>query len=180
MSQPPPPSYAALPDAGYASWLSRVGAVLVDGLAGAVAAAPFYAGYVSLLGSHLTTTQRPDGTSEVHVTGNIGLPVTLMVLGTLTGLAFFVWNICLRQGRTGQTVGKTILGIRMVSASEGRPIGPLLSFVRYLCHVVDGLFCGLGYLWPLWDARNQTWGDKIMRTVVVKVPEDPPARARPG
>jgi hypothetical protein len=88
-----------------------------------VAAAPFYAGYVSLLGSHLTTTQNPDGTSTVHVTGSIGLPVALMVVGSLTSLAFFVWNVCLRQGRTGATVGKSILPIRLVNLSEGRPIG---------------------------------------------------------
>jgi uncharacterized RDD family membrane protein YckC len=139
-----------------------------------VAAAPFYAGYVSLLGSHLTTTQNPDGTSTVHVTGSIGLPVALMVVGSLTSLAFFVWNVCLRQGRTGATVGKSILAIRLVNLSEGRPIGPVLSFVRYLCHIVDSLFCGLGYLWPLWDSRRQTWGDKIMSTVVINAVEEPP------
>ncbi len=157
--------------AGYASWLARVGAVLIDGLATAVAAAPFYAGYISLLGSHLTTTQNADGSSTVHVTGSIGVPVTLMVVGTVTSLAFFVWNICLRQGRTGATVGKTILAIRLVSQSEARPIGPLPAFVRHLCHFVDGLLCGLGYLWPLWDVRNQTFADKIMSTVVVNAVE---------
>ncbi len=159
--------------AGYASWLARVGAVLIDGLANAVAAAPFYAGYTSLFGSHLATTQNADGSSTVHVTGSIGLPVTLMVVGTVTFLAFFVWNICLRQGRTGATVGKSILAIRLVSRSEGRPIGPLPAFVRHLCHVVDGLFCGLGYLWPLWDAQHQTFADKIMSTVVVNEVEEP-------
>ncbi len=176
----PPPGSAgtappAIPPGGYASWLARVGAVLIDGLANAVAAAPFYAGYISLLGSHLTTTRNPDGTSDVHVTGSIGLPVTLMVVGTVTSLAFFVWNICLRQGRTGATVGKSILAIRLVSQSEGRPIGPLLAFVRHVCHLVDGLLCGLGYLWPLWDAQHQTFADKIMSTVVVNAGEDPPA-----
>ena len=177
MPEPPPSSYAGplvIERSGYATWLSRVGAALVDGFAGAVAAAPFYAGYVSLLGSHLSSTENPDGTTTVHVTGSIGLPVTLMVVGSLTWLAFFVWNVCLRQGRTGQTVGKTILGIRMVSRSEGRPIGPVLSFVRYLCHLVDSLVCGLGYLWPLWDAQRQTWGDKIMSTVVIHAVEEPP------
>lgn len=182
--QPPAPypfgpgTYELVPrpiaSAGYASWLARVGAVFIDGLANAVAAAPFYAGYISLLGSHLTTTENADGSSTVHVTGSIGLPVTLMVVGMITSLAFFIWNICLRQGRTGATVGKSILAIRLVNQSEGRPIGPLLAFVRHLCHIVDGLFCGLGYLWPLWDAKNQTFADKIMSTVVINAVEDPP------
>ena len=35
-------------------------------------------------------------------------------------------------------------------------------------HVLDSLPCYLGYLWPLWDAKRQTFADKIMSTVVVE------------
>jgi hypothetical protein len=44
--------------------------------------------------------------------------------------------------------------------------------VRHVCHFVDGLFCGLGYLWPLWDDRRQTFADKIMSTVVINAVEE--------
>ncbi|MDQ1539752.1 MAG: hypothetical protein QOH29_478, partial [Actinomycetota bacterium] len=27
----------------------------------------------------------------------------------------------------------------------------------------------LGYLWPLWDSKRQTFADKILKTVVVNV-----------
>jgi uncharacterized RDD family membrane protein YckC len=35
--------------------------------------------------------------------------------------------------------------------------------------VLDG-FCYVGYLWPLWDDKRQTFADKILGTVVVERP----------
>jgi len=32
-------------------------------------------------------------------------------------------------------------------------------------HIIDGLICNIGYLFPLWDAKRQTIADKIMSTV---------------
>jgi uncharacterized RDD family membrane protein YckC len=178
--QPPEPypfgpyTYETVPvafvEAGYASWIARVGAYFIDALCGAVAALPLYVGYFMLV-SQLTTTTNAEGQAEVHVNGSVAVPVTFMFIGFLTGLAFFIWNVCLRQGRTGATVGKSVLAIRTVSMSEGRPIGALMAFVRYLCRFFDGLLCGLGYLWPLWDSKNQTFADKIVRTVVINVVE---------
>ena len=42
--------------------------------------------------------------------------------------------------------------------------------MRQLAHIVDSLICYIGWLFPLWDAKRQTIGDKIMGTVVVKDP----------
>ena len=47
-------------------------------------------------------------------------------------------------------------------------IGAGLSIGRAILHVVDQLPCYLGYLWPLWDAKKQTFTDKIVQTVVIK------------
>ena len=46
------------------------------------------------------------------------------------------------------------------------PIGPMNAFVRDLVHILDGM-AYVGYLWPLWDDRRQTFADKIVRTVVI-------------
>jgi uncharacterized RDD family membrane protein YckC len=66
-----------------------------------------------------------------------------------------------------------VLAIRLINY-EGRSIGGGLSFVRQLAHILDGI-CYIGYLWPLWDARKQTFADKIMGTVVVNAsqPQQP-------
>ena len=37
----------------------------------------------------------------------------------------------------------------------------------WICHILDGV-CFIGYLWPIWDAKKQTFADKIMNTYVIK------------
>jgi uncharacterized RDD family membrane protein YckC len=62
------------------------------------------------------------------------------------------------------------MGIKLVDERTGQPIGPGMSFVRDLAHTLDGFFY-LGYLWPLWDDKRQTFADKILSTVVVEAPK---------
>ena len=45
-----------------------------------------------------------------------------------------------------------------------------MTFVRGLAHFLDSLPCYIGYLWPLWDTKRQTFADKIMNSVVVEKP----------
>ena len=42
------------------------------------------------------------------------------------------------------------------------------TFLRQLCHYLDGAVY-IGYLWPLWDPMRQTFADKLMKTVVIKI-----------
>jgi uncharacterized RDD family membrane protein YckC len=157
---------------GYAGWFTRVGAYLIDSVAGAVAAAPVWIGYLFLL-QGTTTTTNPDGTKTAHYDGSVALPIVLILLGLVTSLAFFVWNVCIRQGRTGATIGKNVLAIRLVN-SDFQPIGPGWCFLRQLLHIVDSLPCNIGYLWPIWDAQKQTFADKIMSTYVIQATTPPP------
>lgn len=47
---------------------------------------------------------------------------------------------------------------------------------RRIAHVLDGLVCYLGHLWPLWDKKRRTFSGKVMSTVVVQGP--PPGEKR--
>ena len=157
-----PAGYGYAPD--YANWFKRVGAYLIDQLAMALAGLPLWIGYGMAVASAETTTNA-DGT--VTVSGEpSGASVLLMGLGALTTLAFFIWNTCFRQGRTGYSVGKSALGIKLIGEDSGQPIGAGMSFVRQLLHIVDSI-CYIGYLWPLWDRKRQTFADKILETVVL-------------
>ena len=95
-----------------------------------------------------------------------------MVVGSLLLLAALgvadlqPWLVA---GRTGQSLGKRVLKIRLVAEATGQPIGPLNAFVRDLLHILDGI-AYVGYLWPLWDDKRQTFADKLMKTVVPDVP----------
>jgi uncharacterized RDD family membrane protein YckC len=163
---------AGVPSGGYASWISRVGAYLLDGLIGAVAGLPLWIGYIILFSSATTTTDA-NGVQTTHMNGGAGAAI-LILIGVITSIAFWVWNVCIKQGRTGATIGKGVLGIRLVNG-QGQPIGAGMSFLRQLVHILDSLACYLGWLWPLWDAKNQTFADKIMNTVVVNANTSQPA-----
>lgn len=60
------------------------------------------------------------------------------------------------------------MGTRLVSEGTGQPVGGLTAFLRSVAHLVDALPCFVGYLWPIRDARRQTFADKLAGTVVVK------------
>ena len=51
-----------------------------------------------------------------------------------------------------------------VTTQRSASIGFGLSVVRYFAHFLDAI-CYIGYLWPLWDDKRQTFADKIMTTV---------------
>lgn len=104
---------------------------------------------------------------------SIGMLITGWVLLIAAGL-FSLWNLCYKQGTTGQSVGKGVAKTKLISEETGQPLGFGQAFLRQLCHAIDALPCYVGFLSPLWDAKNQTWADKIMQTVVV------PAEAGPS
>jgi uncharacterized RDD family membrane protein YckC len=96
------------------------------------------------------------------------LGVLLGLVGYIGILGFIAWQLAV-QGRTGQTIGKKQMKIKLLREQDGQVVGAGLSIGRYFVHIVDAMPFYLGYLWPLWDAKKQTFADKILQTVVVKV-----------
>jgi uncharacterized RDD family membrane protein YckC len=91
--------------------------------------------------------------------------VMRFALHLLVSAAYYV---TLEGGRRGQTLGKRLLGIRVVDVDDAGPIGRARALLRHVGRYVSGLACGIGYLWMLWDDREQTWHDKMARAVVVR------------
>jgi len=70
--------------------------------------------------------------------------------------------LALGWGSTGRTIGKQLLGLRVVRA-DARPLTPGQAFVR-------AVFCAIfypGILWVLFDRRCCSLQDKALKTVVV-------------
>jgi len=112
-------------------------------------------------------------TESDPVTGEISgtvdpLGITVMILGYVLLFAFVIWNSVFRQGRTGQSLGKKVLGIQVVKLDTGQFLGVGTAFLRWLMATILGGLCLLNYLWPLWDAKKQTWHDMIVGSVVTK------------
>src|SRR5262245_59556494 len=123
---PAPPAYGGAvpppPQGGvnYASWLSRVGANLLDGLVNVAIALPLLAPGLILM----FTTMEPgtyDPNTGIYTGGGApsGAAIGLLVLGYLSVLAFGIWNFVIRQGRKGQTLGKKWVGIKVIREANG-------------------------------------------------------------
>ena len=140
--QSPPPAVA------YGSWLQRVAAYLLDGV---------ITGVPLLIGVALASA----------VGGGTGMALYLLL--ALVSLVIHIYNRWIMAGRTGQSWGKKVVGLRLIAEQTGQPIGAGMAFVRDLAHIVDGVICYVGYLFPLWDVKRQTIADKMLSTVVVTV-----------
>lgn len=68
--------------------------------------------------------------------------------------------------RAGQTPGKSVVGIRVVK-KDGAALSDTDAFIRAIGYQVSALFCGLGFIWAIFDGNNQTWHDKLAGTYVV-------------
>ena len=97
------------------------------------------------------------------------LIVILGYLALLSILAITVYNRWYKGGQ-GQSYGKKWLGLTLVDASTGRPIGTVRAFVRDLAHLLDSFICYVGWLFPLWDPKRQTIADKVLTTIVIIKP----------
>ena len=158
--QPPAPGpggYVQDPPGYYmgrtlANWPQRVGAYLIDYL---IAAIPAFLAVLLFSGTD-------PGESPSAGAGLIAFLLYLVSLG------IWLYNRAILMGRTGQSWGKQVLNLRLVRMADGQPMGGGMCFLRDLLHILDALFCYIGYLWPIWDARRQClFADKIMNTVVL-------------
>jgi uncharacterized RDD family membrane protein YckC len=152
----------------YAPWPRRVLAFLID----AVPVVTLAALAVILL--YLTRNRGCDGDPSIRDLGaqcasnSSPFGVICFVAMWLAIIGYGLWNFGYRQGRTGSSVGKTALHLRVVDVASSEPIGVLNSVIRQFAHAADTLSLGLGYLWPLWDPKRQTFADKLASTVCVR------------
>lgn len=166
------------PTPPYASWGARAGAFIIDGLVGAVAMIPFWIGYGLLIGGAAAggVSEYDPNTGLYTDAGEpngalMAIGGLLMFIGFLVSLAFLFWNYGLKQGKTGYSIGKGVLGIKVVKEADGQVLGTWFSIGRFFVHYLDQLACYIGYLWPLWDDKRQTFADKILSTIVIIEPK---------
>lgn len=75
---------------------------------------------------------------------------------------YFVWG----NSSGGQTIGKAVLGIKVVSI-DGSLLTWRKGILRTVGYVPSTLLFGLGFLSAAWDKDKQAWHDKIAGTCVV-------------
>ena len=159
---PPPPGYAPPPQMGgyqpiavaspgsYGGFWIRVVAYIIDaiilGIIGGILSVPLGVNYsdVNSLNS-----------AAVRTSNGIDLVLSLVYF---VGL----WTYM------GGSIGQRILGMRVVDATSGQPIGLGKAVIRWLGLLLSFFVCFIGVIWVAFDARKQGWMDKIAGTVVVR------------
>jgi uncharacterized RDD family membrane protein YckC len=151
-----------------ASWLSRVGAQLIDGIIiGAVALVLFLP-----LGAAFGVGFADDSDATVWAA------VAGLLLWTLCVAIIALLYAPIFMARTnGKTLGRMVTGIRVVRTS-GEPITFGFAMLREVLiktviFGIAGSFTAgiaplLDVLWPLWDEENRALHDFIVNTRVVK------------
>ncbi|WP_202235624.1 RDD family protein [Actinacidiphila reveromycinica] len=155
-----------------AGWGARLGAMVLDGLMfHLVPTGLFLAGYGRFAAKQVDAWDACDARGIPHAqcaaphvpTGS----AVLILVGALLSLAAVLF-LSYREGRTGQTPGKRIVGVRLLREADGSALGFGRAFGRRVLHGLDALPCFLGFLWPLWDEKRQTWADKMVHTVTIR------------
>lgn len=78
----------------------------------------------------------------------------------ISGYYVFFWYV------SGQTPGKSILGVRVVQLN-GKKMSLWRASFRYLCYFLSAAAFGLGFLWIIFDNRRMGWHDRIAGTCVI-------------
>lgn len=99
-----------------------------------------------------------------------GASAVIMVVVFLILLAYIIAEFILFA--KGKSIGKAILGLQVVSSTDGKPFRFWKMFFRE-CFVksASGSVFGLGYVWILIDEKNRGWHDKILDSYVVDLKE---------
>jgi len=96
-------------------------------------------------------------------------------IGMLSLVAFVY--LCLSDASaSGATLGKKVLGLRVVDAADGGRIGIPRAVGRRLVYVIGGLAFYLGWLCALVTPQHRALHDYAARTVVVTTQDSPVAR----
>jgi uncharacterized RDD family membrane protein YckC len=131
----------------------RVVATLIDGLVFGVA----YWLLAAALGDVRTEGEAANWVSN--------LPGWASVAYGLFVFAYFV----LLEGLLGQTLGKLVVGIKVVAEATGQAPGIAAAAVRTVLRLIDGLFCyAVAFVSVLASAKRQRGGDMAARTLVVR------------
>ncbi|MGG4496228.1 RDD family protein [Brevibacillus reuszeri] len=87
----------------------------------------------------------------------------------LLEVLFNVLYMVLLTWWTGQTLGKMITGIRVISAGQARShlTGGQVLLREVIGKTLSLLPFGLGYMWVGWNPQKQGWHDLIAKTYVI-------------
>lgn len=148
---------APLAEVRWGGFFRRANALAIDliviALLSAIMGAMAYVGYKVGLGTHGLVIGG-DNTSALFA---------ILTLGWIgLSAAYFI----VLHGSGGQTIGKKLLGLRVVDAGH-EPPSLRQAALRWFA-VVGFAPIGLGFFWVIWQAEKRGWHDIVAHTWVVR------------
>lgn len=156
---PPPPGYGTPPPAGYGAPPPGYGMPAPD-----YGQPPMGAPELAPWGTRVVATLID---VAIILAAQLVVSAASRGLAQLVALAIEVY-FAYMVGTRGQSPGKIAMKITVRREADGQLIGFGTAVLRWLAHILDALPIGIGFLWPIWDAKNQTFADKVVGTVVVR------------
>ncbi|HBX70131.1 MAG TPA: hypothetical protein DEH25_12325 [Chloroflexi bacterium] len=95
-----------------------------------------------------------------------------IVLGLILIFSIFYY-VGMWSRSNGQTFGKLMLGIQVVSR-DGGPLTLAKAFLRYVGYLVGGICASLGFIWVAIDKKRRGWHDLLAGTYVISIRDDLP------
>lgn len=147
---------------------NRVLAFIIDWALFAIPVIILYFIAATIFISSSDTTCDANGFCHSTGGGGAGLVVLLVFVLGIAGALYFIYL----AGSTGQTPGKRAMGVKIVDAASGQPIGFGRALGRYVVQALSNFVCYAGLWSPYLDGstgRYQGWHDKALNSQVISV-----------
>lgn len=138
---------------------TRLGAAIVDTIIGAIAIAPM------LIGANFEAMQSGD---YMNAFSGVGIGIAVIASLILIGITIYLVH------KNGQTVGKKLLGIKVVRSDFSPASLGRIFWLRNIVNAIPGVIPFVGNFYGIVDhlfifgERRQCVHDKIADTIVVK------------
>ena len=95
------------------------------------------------------------------------IPAAIATVSSFIPLVYFFALVAV----TGRTIGKSVMGIRVVGA-DGRRLSAARSLLRTIAYLVSLLPVFAGFAWVLFDRDRRAWHDHLAGSRVVYEPAE--------
>ena len=93
----------------------------------------------------------------------------IQILGYSLIIVIYIFYYTFFVGKYGGTLGKRILGLRIISTSTNEKISYGLAFGRLLASKLSGIILFIGYIVVAFDKEKASWHDSLCGTRVIRI-----------
>ncbi|MBI4854759.1 MAG: RDD family protein [Acidobacteria bacterium] len=94
--------------------------------------------------------------------------IVISKIAKILFLVLWIGNFFILPSIKGQTLGKWLIGIRIISLNQTRAKTSQIVIRHLFGYPIALIPFALGLLWLIWDPKQQGWHDKLAKTLVIK------------